>query len=263
MKKAFLAFGLSLLTPGLGQLFAERPVRAGLIYGAGFFLLCLLLSGMYFTFFGLCSWIAIFVSYVFVSCVDAFRHFGKTESEARGKKRNVFVYPAIAVLHLALTACVVSHALCIRPYYVPTSSMAPALLPGDCFLVERRDGHGNIRRGDIVVFSSPSNENVAYVKRVVGLSGEIVETAMERVWIDGLRLSEPYIERSRPERSIYGRSHSGPSSVPEGSFYALGDNRSNSMDSRRYGSIRLENIIGKALFVVWSKDIARIGRRVR
>ncbi len=262
LKKALFAFALSLLTPGLGQFFAGRPARACLVYGAGFFPVCLLLSGMYFTFAGFCSWIAIFALYVLFNCIDAFRLAGETRSAARGANPKIFVCPALAVPHFALAACVFSYALPVKPYCVPTSSMAPALLPGDFFLAELRDGRG-IRRGDVVVFSSPSNENVAYVKRVVGLPGETVETVGGRLWIDGARLSEPYMEQYRPARRMYGRDRRGPSPVPEGSFYALGDNRADSLDSRHYGPVRLENIEGKALFVVWSKDPARIGRRVR
>lgn len=103
---------------------------------------------------------------------------------------------------------------------------------------------GAPRRGDVVVFRWPRDERQYFVKRIIGLPGDAVRIRGGEVHLNGEALDEPYVERPSRE-SIVERV------VPEGHYYVLGDNRAESDDSRRWGSVPEENIIGKAWFAYW------------
>jgi signal peptidase I len=125
------------------------------------------------------------------------------------------------------------------------------LLPGD-----DRDGEWNFspfappERGDIVVFDPPLASDKPYIKRVIGLPGETVEIRNGGVYIDGQELEEPYI---RPgSTSCPGECE--PVTVPEDHVFVLGDNRDNSSDSRMFGAIPVDDIVGKAWFTYWPVD---------
>ena len=107
-------------------------------------------------------------------------------------------------------------------------------------------------RGDIIVFRFPRDPSRDFIKRVVGLPGEQVEIRAGVVYINGKKLNEPYIL----ENPTYSRESS---LVPPGNYFVLGDNRNNSSDSHVWGSVPLENIVGKTWFSYWPwKDVGPI-----
>jgi signal peptidase I len=173
----------------------------------------------------------------------------------------VTIVGAVAIV-LAIKAWV------INPYRIPSSSMEATLhcarpAPGcesrfsDRVLANRFIYHfRDPERGDVVVFETPKAAKAkcgaggTFVKRIIGLPGETVQIRLRRgkafVFIDGSRLEEPYIESDR--RDI------GPEEkwkVPAGSYFVLGDNRSQSCDSRVWGSVPEENLIGKVFMTYW------------
>ena len=99
-------------------------------------------------------------------------------------------------------------------------------------------------RGDVIVFRYPKDPSRDFVKRVIGLPGETVEIHRGDVKIDGEALDEPYLE----ERDL---SSLGPTLVPPESYFVMGDNRDGSSDSRHWGTVPLENIVGKVLVRYW------------
>ena len=151
----------------------------------------------------------------------------------------------------------------VNPYRIPTSSMEPTLhcaRPGDGCEASRSDRvlanrlafhFRDPRRGDVVVFDTPP-ETVercraggTFVKRIIGLPGETVSERNGRIFIDGRPLDEPYV---RPERRD---TESGGWEVPEGHYFMMGDNRRNSCDSRRWGSVPRANLIGTVFATYW------------
>lgn len=109
-------------------------------------------------------------------------------------------------------------------------------------------------RGDIVVFDPPTPSNKPYIKRVIGLPGETVTIRDGAVFIDGQELNETYLRGEETE--CPGRDECEEVVVPEGHVFVLGDNRDNSQDSRGFGPVPVENIIGKAWVTYWpSNDI--------
>lgn len=133
----------------------------------------------------------------------------------------------------------------IQPFYIPSGSMEPTLLPQDRVIVNKfLYRFREIERGDIVVFLPP-NDNRDYIKRIIGLPGETVEIKKGVVYINKQQLFEPY-KIDRPDFSNFG-----PLKVPQSCYFVMGDNRPNSSDSRVFGPLARERIIGKAFLIYW------------
>jgi len=150
--------------------------------------------------------------------------------------------------------------LVVLNFRVDGASMLPNLDDGQMLLVNRNayqffDVGGNRyypfdppERGDVIVFDPPTGSDKPYIKRIIGLPGEEVTFSDGNVFIDGDPLPEDYIE----ERTRCGaRSDNCDVLVPEGYVYVLGDHRNNSSDSRVFGPVPVENVVGKAWLSYW------------
>ena len=175
----------------------------------------------------------------------------------------------------------------VQAYVIPTGSMEGNLLVGDHLLVDKVAyaepgalGKGllpyrEVRRGDIIVFRYPLDPQVMYVKRVIGIPGDRIHLENQRVIRNGQRLIEPYTKHiarwadsyrdnfpraapaGLPERAreMLERHQRGREIVvPAGSLFAMGDNREDSADSRYWGFVPRENVVGRPLVVYWSYD---------
>ena len=171
----------------------------------------------------------------------------------------------IVTLGAALGVVVLLKQFVVNPYRIPTSSMEPTLhcahvLQGDGCEGKRSDRvlanrlvyHiRDPRRGDVVVFTTPAKAvekcgtGGTFVKRLIGLPGEAVSQRDGRIFIDGRPLDEPYV---MPERRD---TVSGGWEVPEGHYFMMGDNRLNSCDSRVWGTVPRENLIGTVFATYW------------
>lgn len=101
--------------------------------------------------------------------------------------------------------------------------------------------------GDVIIFHFPRDPSRDFVKRVIGVPGDVVEIKQGRVFLNGEEIDEPYV--THPDRGSMA-----PRSIPENSFFVLGDNRRASNDSRDWGTVPAENIIGKAWVSYWPLD---------
>jgi signal peptidase I len=110
------------------------------------------------------------------------------------------------------------------------------------------------RRGDVIVFKYPNSPEVAYVKRLMGEPGDRIEIKGRTVYINGNPLQESYTQYIDPD-SV--NEHWGPYDVPQGHYFAMGDNRDNSQDSRFWGFVPRNYILGKALVIYWSFETPR------
>lgn len=142
----------------------------------------------------------------------------------------------------------------VQPVVVEGTSMLPQLHDGERLLVNKLVYYkfqsvswGHIERGDIVVFWFPNDPDKSYVKRVIGLPGEMVEIRNGRVFVDGKELNEDYLDADYNQTL--------PSSpakkVEEHHYFVMGDNRDNSSDSRYWGLVPEKYIYGKAFFRYW------------
>ncbi len=167
----------------------------------------------------------------------------------------------------------------VQAYNIPSGSMKPTLLVGDFILVNKLVYRfSSVQRGDIVVFKWPVDPRIDFIKRVIALPGDLVEVTNGKVYINGQELPSKLLgeevedgfkklvfEETLPngvkhkialyEEPILPRRDMPPTIVPEGHYFVLGDNRDNSEDSRYWGFLPKENIVGKAFVVYYSGDI--------
>jgi len=139
----------------------------------------------------------------------------------------------------------------VQAFYIPSGSMEPTLQVDDRILVSKFSYRlGRIARGDVIVFHYPLNPGKDFVKRVVALGGERVELRDGVVLINKQPITELYPTALAAGDRACTTSY-GPQTIPQGQLFVLGDNRCNSEDSRFFGFVPVENVVGKALLVYW------------
>ena len=174
----------------------------------------------------------------------------------------------------------------VQAFQIPSESMENTLLIGDYLLVDKfRYGGGSfgdwmmpyrpVKRGDIIVFRYPVNPTQHFVKRVIGVPGDHVRLIDRRVYINGTPLQEPYVRYTSLVHDVFRDEfprlnvpvaglegawwlqmqklvEDGQLIVPQGHYFVLGDNRDESLDSRYWGFVPRENVIGRPLLIYWS-----------
>ncbi|PLS76297.1 MAG: signal peptidase I [Actinobacteria bacterium] len=162
----------------------------------------------------------------------------------------------LAIIGGALLAALVIKTFLFQAFYIPSESMLPTLEKQDRVLVNKVSYRlHKVNRGDVVVFERPPNEAGVIrdlIKRVVALPGETVEGKNGRVYIDGDVLREPYLPPTTTTGTF------GPEKIPSGHVWVMGDNRSNSSDSRVFGSTPTSSIVGRAFVRVWPLNALRL-----
>jgi signal peptidase I len=138
----------------------------------------------------------------------------------------------------------------LRLYVIPSSSMAPTLVPGDHIVVTPYRFGKKPNRGDVIVFRSPRAADELMIKRVIGTSGDLVETRAGRVIVCGHALPEPYVAAQATSGVIAAQI------IPADTYFVLGDNRADSLDSRSWGVLPREAVVGRAQMVLWSSKTA-------
>jgi signal peptidase I len=135
----------------------------------------------------------------------------------------------------------------IQSYHVEGSSMEPGLHTDEYALVNKVSYlFQSPERGDVIVFHYPKDTTQDYIKRIIGLPGDTIRTDQTHVWVDGVQLNEPYI--AAPFNPDVGQN---TWKVPPGDYFVLGDNRPVSDDSRYWGFVPKNLIVGKAMLVYW------------
>jgi signal peptidase I len=154
----------------------------------------------------------------------------------------------------------------IQAFKIPTASMESNLLVGDHLLVNKfayglNSGifsklfpYKEPKRGDVIVFKYPNSPETAYVKRLIGLPGDKIEMKGRTVYVNDQPLKEDYTQYINPG-SLY--DSFGPETIPQGNYFAMGDNRDNSADSRSWGTVPRDYLLGKALVIYWSFETPR------
>jgi len=174
----------------------------------------------------------------------------------------------------------------VQAFQIPSESMENTLLVGDYLLVNKLcyGGAGlgdhlmpyqEIKRGDIIVFHYPVDPKQHFVKRVIGLPGDRLRLVRKKVFVDGKPVDEPYVHFLEPANNLYRDDfprtdipvpnmewewhlqmlklvENGQLIIPQGSYFVMGDNRDDSQDSRYWGFVPRENIIGRPLVIYWS-----------
>ncbi len=139
-----------------------------------------------------------------------------------------------------------------QPVKVEGTSMTPSLVNDERIFINKfvyRFGISDIDRGDTIVFWAPEDPSKSYIKRVIGVPGDVIEIVEGRVILNGQPLAEPYIrDQDRDRMSMPARK------VEEGHYFVLGDHRNSSNDSRSWGTVPRDAIYGKAVFAYWPPE---------
>jgi len=192
----------------------------------------------------------------------------KSKSRLRGN---------IEAILIAVLLALFIRTFVVQAFKIPSGSMKDTLLIGDHILVNKFI-YGvkipfkqttiipisNPKRGDIVVFRFPNDLKIDFIKRVVGIGGDVIEIKNKIVYVNQKRITEDYVKHTDPyilSGLSKRRDNFGPVTVPENSMFVMGDNRENSNDSRFWGFVDLKEVKGKAFMIHWSWNKERFGVR--
>jgi signal peptidase I len=177
--------------------------------------------------------------------------------KVRPRSRSLIEWIVVVVVAVLVSLLVRTYAF--QTFYIPSGSMEPTLNIGDRIVVSKLSVEfGTIHRGDILVFKAPAGvvtecgDSVAdLVKRVIGLPGDHLTSKGNNIYVDGKLLAQPWSHNEPLGRSI------GNVTVPANHYYMMGDNQSDSCDSRYWGTIPRSSVIGKAFVRIW--PFSRLG----
>lgn len=156
----------------------------------------------------------------------------------------IFIIILVAILSWAMRTYV------FMAYQIPSGSMQETIQVGDMVFSEKVTYYTRSpERGDIITFEDPEMPNRILIKRVIATAGETITLENGKVCVDGVALNESYT-RGLPSYPL-SSSVTYPYTVPEGSVWVMGDNRTNSSDSRFFGAIKVSSVTGKAIMVYW------------
>jgi signal peptidase I len=169
----------------------------------------------------------------------------------RRARRKALEWPFLIVF--ALLSAFLIRQYVVQTFFIPSASMHETLIEGDRVLVNKVGYHlHDVHRGDVVVFRKPANIQVDeddLIKRVVALPGETVEGRGGKVYVNGAPLDESYVEPL-----CHGTGEFPKVTVPAGRLWVMGDNRCNSSDSRVFGPIPEDLVVGRAFVIAWPFD---------
>ncbi len=182
---------------------------------------------------------------------------GKADKGKRSSTtRTILEYVILAVVAIAVALLI--QQFLVKPYRIPSASMEDTLLIGDRVLVDRISWRfSEPQRGDIVVFHPPFDGPVL-IKRIVGLPGDVISLRDGSVYINDKLLDEPYVRvingqqvPSQPFTNGLPWSLQSPYLVPDGTYFVMGDNRTDSGDSREFGPVERGQFVGRAFAKYW------------
>jgi signal peptidase I len=272
---------LSAVVPGSGQIL-KKEMKKAILYLAVFAFLLLLTwtTTLYDTLFGFL--VLKFGSNILalIASLDSFL------AGAASKPRYLILVPILAALLLGNTLSGgIMWAKGVQGFSVPSISMQPSIMRGDRIIVDKYYETRPPRQGDIVVYLSPEAPGLFVLHRIIGVPGDRIHLREGIVYRNGQKLHETYVQHTIgdynpyrdnfpavPPADIYGvrnqewqltlPSHieGGDVVVPPNSYFGMGDNRDVSYDSRFFGFIPSQNIVGRPMFIYWPS--ARLGHRL-
>lgn len=282
-----LAAFLSLLLPGLGQLYNAQRTKALIFFGTNLVLWCVMeLTSFLSSVTGFVTWFSLGILLALASIVDAGISAWRLGEVLLEGFNRVYVYILVLVgFHVTTAAGDIATSQFFgdhRSYSIPAGSMMPTIEIGEVIWTGPiSTSEGALRRGEIIVFAFPHDETKDFIKRIAGLPGDVLELREGRLYVNGTPVPRCLLgEQTYSERNaltgetqelsgelfaehLDGRTYLvlqtqegeswGPERVPAGQVYVLGDNRDNSHDSRRWAGLPLENIRARSLFRLYSR----------
>lgn len=284
IRKWWVAGVLSCLCSGLGQVYCGRLKRGIVLFIITVTLTFMLVYSILFAthlprFFFLLTLPHFFIIAILVELfiiVDAIIIAKKYKDSYQPKPYNKwYIYLAVILIAQLVLIPILKNFRnnVIHAYIIPAESMAPTILKGDFIFVDGTAYNSIIPiKGDVIVFASPEHKK-EFTKRVIGISGDTIEIRKKEVFLNWKHLDEPYVIHTDSRflhESVVPRDNYGPTIIPDGHIFVLGDNRDNSLDSRILGSIEMSQVKGKVTKIYFSWNSAnwrirweRIGQTVQ
>ncbi len=197
------------------------------------------------------------------------KHTKRSEPDTRSRKKSRLRENVEAIL-IAILLALFIRTFIVQAFKIPSGSMKPTLQIGDHILVNKFTygvdlpftdvtiiPGGRPERGDIIVFEYPVEPDKDFIKRVIGIPGDVVEIRDKTVYVNGEPIDQGYTMHTEANvipAEKNARDNFGPVKVPENEYFVLGDNRDNSYDSRFWGFVEEETIKGEAFIIYWSWD---------
>ena len=161
-----------------------------------------------------------------------------------------FLIEIVVIVVVAIGLATLFTHYVVQPYEIPSGSMENTIEIGDRVFSEKVSyAFNEPKRGEIVTFTDPSDPNRILIKRVIATEGQVVELKDGKVYVDGTALNEPYT-LDKPSENLHSNINY-PYTVPRGYVWVMGDNRTNSADSRAFGAVPVSSITGRAFFTYW------------
>ena len=165
-----------------------------------------------------------------------------------GKKTGLLIFEVVKVVLISLAIILPIRMFLVQPFYVEGASMEPNFYENEYLIIDEISYRFNEpQRGEVVIFRNPQNTRTYFIKRIIGLPGEEIELKEGRVYIDGEKLEEVYISHFSTEDHP-------PRILVEDEYFIMGDNRTNSLDSRQIGPVKKNSIIGRVWIRGWPFD---------
>lgn len=291
-RKIWIGVFLTLLSTGLGHLYcgyAKKGIALYIIKRVVALIIYSLILLVYYTNVILLAAGAVFlgISYQLYCVIDVIIKSRKSKHIYELKSYNRwYVYILYIVIGIVIIPLITDNMLkynTIKSYKIPSGAMKYTLLIGDHFIINRfiygikNPFTGRIiipiekpRREDIIVFQYLESPELDFLKRVVGIEGDVIEVRNKKLYVNDILVERDYAIHTDPHiiPAVYNkRDNFGPVIVPPDSLFVMGDNRDNSQDSRFRGFVNLDAVKGKAFLIYWSWDNGnarwdRIGKRV-
>jgi signal peptidase I len=251
-----LAIICGVLCPGLGQVYTNRIKLASVLYGMFlFFVLIWIYVGLIWHFWGMVLYCVINYSLYLFAIIEAFIYAKK--SDKRGLRLPVVM--GIGILFLIILVIVILTSP-YQAFKMPSETMAPTFEIGDHFIVNKGYYKGNLPvKRQLVAFHDPKGSSKLLVKRIVAISGDSLEIRNDSLYINNKFIQEPKEYWNNLAAAPYNLRNVEKHIVSPNSIYVLGDNRNNSFDSRQYGDVSIDLLVGKPLYVYWGKSLKRVG----
>jgi signal peptidase I len=269
-KQTLIAIFLSLILPGLGQIYnrqAKKTIVSYLLLYTS--IVALYLAGFPYRFWGLAVVLALLLCFYFWSVADAvLANVGRRADKLTANRKPYLLLFALLWLIGASSIPASGKVLSLRAFYIPTNSMAPTIAAGDSIVVDMNYYQVHQpARGEVVLLRHAPASFVP--KRIVAVGGDTIRGEANRVYVNGNLVKEPYAQfmgRQSLDKFNVQHAASGFAStvVPAGQLFVMGDNRDNSFDSRdpEFGLVEVGDVLGKPLYVYWTRDRSRIGRSI-
>jgi len=257
---------LAMLTSGLGLLYVGRPRAAVVVAMVPLALFYLeRLTGLLFMPWGLVTlYLLLFILWLgLIPCCGLLAKRSDKSADTASPRWYVYLAYFVGCLTLVFLLLSTNARLGAKIYRIPSNSMSDTIDSGD-FVMADTWAYWNHRpqRGDVIIFRHPKNPSKSYIRRIIGLPGDHLEDREGRIYVDGTVLNEPYVKAGNDMNVSY---QNWLRVVPADSYFVLGDNRDDSLDSREYGAIPVEYISAKVRNICLSADpnsglsFARIG----